>query len=241
MAAAAVPNRWSSLEYGPLNTLTEIVAIDGPAGAGKSTVARRVARELGMAFLDTGAMYRAATWRAMKHGVPLDDPERLVASTSSMQYQVLGDDAAPRIVLDGEDVTNRIRTPEVTGNIRCLDGIPRLREHLVAMQRELGALRPTVAEGRDMGTVVFPGAKCKIFLDASLDSRTRRRAAESTGHGADVDLERLREDIRLRDENDRSRAASPLRPADDAMIIDTTGMSLDEVTAAIVSLARERI
>ena len=224
-----------------MDRLTEIVAIDGPAGAGKSTVARRVARELGMAFLDTGAMYRAATWRALKEGIAMDDPDALTASTSSMKYALMGDEGAPRVMVDGQDMTKQIRTHEVTDNIRHLDGIPGLRAHLVALQREIASRRPTVAEGRDMGTVVFPDAKCKVFLDASLDSRTRRRAGELGGAADDVDLARLRDDIHRRDENDRSRAASPLRPADDAIIIDTTDMSLDEVTAAIVALARERL
>ncbi len=201
-------------------------------------MARRVAVALGYAFLDTGAMYRAATWRAMTHGADLDDPEATAASTRAMCLEMPDHDGVTRVIADGQDITEAIRTPEVTNLIYKLDQNPQVREVLVALQQEFGRRRPTVAEGRDMGTVVFPDAKCKVFLDASLDERTRRRAAELEARGIAVDRGALREEIRVRDEMARRRAVAPLRRAEDAVLVDTTGMSMDEVVARIVALAK---
>lgn len=220
---------------------TRIVAIDGPAGAGKSTVARRVAERLGFAFLDTGAMYRAATWRALARGVDLHDPEALEASTRDMRLEMDETPSGQRVTVDGEDVTAAIRTPEVTRLIYRLDQIPGVRRILVDHQRRFGERGPTVAEGRDIGTVVFPAAKCKIYLDASLDCRTRRRAAELAAKGLPVDFDQLREEIRDRDEKSRTRADSPLRRADDAVLVDSTDLTADQVVDALVALARERL
>lgn len=211
-----------------------VVAIDGPAGAGKSTVARRVAERLNYAFLDTGAMYRAATWRALRHNLPLDDRGALIESTRAMQLDL----ADGRIVVDGEDVTDAIRTSEVTRNIRALDGIPEIRERLGTLQRHFGESQPTVAEGRDMGTVVFPDAQCKIFLDAGLEERAKRRAAQLAGVPGETDVERIKADIEARDRNDRTRETAPLRMAPDAHRIDTTGLTIDEVVERIVDLVK---
>lgn len=226
-----------------MNTLTEIVAIDGPAGAGKSTAAKRVAQELGFSFLDTGAMYRAATWRAMHEAIDLGDPELLAQSTCAMHLDLRDEDGGLRVFVDGHDVTADIRTPEVTRQIYRLDQNADVRSHLVDLQRQYAATanRPTVAEGRDMGTVVFPKAKCKVFLDASIDERARRRAAELEAKGVAVDLDALRAEIHERDERSRNRAVSPLRRADDAVLLDTTHLTLDEVVDAIVKLAKERL
>jgi CMP/dCMP kinase len=220
---------------------TQTVTIDGPAGAGKSTVARRVAKELGFAFLDTGAMYRAATWRAMEHGVDLDDPAAGAASTRAMKLELDETPVGMRVRVDGTDVTDAIRTPEVTRLIYKLDQNPEVREVLVDLQRAFAATRPTVAEGRDMGTVVFPASRCKVFLEASLDERARRRALELEARGAVVDHTALRAEIHERDEQSRNRAASPLRPADDAVHLDTTGLDIDEVVSRICAFARERL
>ena len=222
-----------------MDEISDVVAIDGPAGAGKSTVARRVADTLGYAFLDTGAMYRAATWRALDRGVALDDPAALAESTRAMQFAVKEEGGGLRVWVDGQDVTDAIRTPEVTRAIYHLDHNPEVRACLVALQQAVGAQQPTVAEGRDIGTVVFPKARCKIYLDASLDERVRRRAEELEAKGMAVDRSVLREEIRRRDEKDMGRAISPLRCAPDAMRVDTTGMTLDEVVEKIVALARE--
>lgn len=220
---------------------SQVVAIDGPAGAGKSTVARAVAEALAFAFLDTGAMYRAATLRAMKLGVSFEDQEALVQSTTAMDYEQKDVNGVVRIFLDGEDVSEAIRSPEVTRNIYHLDQIPALRRHLVSLQQRFGNRQPTVAEGRDMGTVVFPHSKCKIYLDASLECRATRRALEMEARGLTVDRQLLLREIRERDENNMKRAESPLRPAEDAVLLDTTDMSVEEVIESIVRLARERL
>jgi len=221
------------------DTLTDVIAIDGPAGAGKSTVARRVADALDYAYLDTGAMYRAATWWAMHEQTDLDDPEATAAATRSMVLELRETDGALRVLVDDYDVSEAIRRPEVTQLIYKLDQNPDVRDHLVMLQRRFAAAHgPTVAEGRDIGTVVFPRAKCKIFLDASLDERTRRRAAQLAANGIAVDPAQLRADVRERDVKNRTRAVAPLRRAPDALLIDTTDMSLDEVVEAVVRHAR---
>lgn len=220
---------------------TQIVAIDGPAGAGKSTVARRVAAALGFSFLDTGAMYRAATWRALRHGMDLDDAAALESSTRKMRLEMEETDSGQRVLVDGEEVTAAIRTPEVTRLIYKLDQNSAVRRTLVELQRRFGEARPTVAEGRDIGTVVFPKAKCKIYLDASLECRARRRASELEAGGTPVDFDRLLAEIRERDEKSMRRADSPLRRADDAVLVDTTNLAADEVVARIAAIARARL
>lgn len=224
-----------------MDEITQIVAIDGPAGAGKSSTARRVAEALGFAFLDTGAMYRAATWWALHQGIDLNDAEALAKSTSAMQLDLSEQNGRQCVRVGGMDVTDAIRTPEVTRLIFKLDQNSMVRRCLVDLQREAGAKRPTVAEGRDIGTIVFPKARCKIYLDASLDERTRRRARELEAKGSAVDAAALRAEIHDRDEKARNRADSPLRQADDAVLVDTTYLSPDEVVADIVRLARERL
>ena len=216
----------------------DIVAIDGPAGAGKSTIARRVAEVLGFAFLDTGAMYRAATWWAMQEGIDLDDPAALEKATAEMELEIRDTGNTTRVLVGGQDVSGEIRTPEVTRNIHKLDRSPGVRAQLVELQRAIGSRAPTVAEGRDIGTVVFPNAKCKVYLDASMDVRAQRRADEFAKKGIPVDMAVVREDIRARDEKDMTRPVAPLRRADDAHVVDTTLLTPVEVVDAIVSLAR---
>lgn len=221
--------------------LTKVVAIDGPAGAGKSSCARRVATELGFSFLDTGAMYRAATWNAVHRGIDLDDAEALAEATRQMEL-VLDETAdGVRVTVDGHDVSQAIRTPEITRIIYKLDQRPAVREHLVELQRRFALRGPIVAEGRDMGTVVFPAARCKVFLDASVDERATRRMRQLEEKGMPGDFETIRREIAERDEMTRTRAVAPLRPAEDAVIVDSTGLTLDEVVAALVALARERL
>lgn len=223
---------------GPIERISHIVAIDGPAGAGKSSVARQAAGILGFDFLDTGAMYRSATWWALHQHVDLDDRESLSASTRAMDLLMLEANGSLKVLVGGHDVTEAIRTSEVTNAIRKLDTIPEVRECLVKLQREIGAKGPTVAEGRDMGTVVFPHAKCKIFLDASIEVRADRRARQLAGKGMEIDLKTLRTEIEERDESDRNREISPLRAAEDAYVLDTTSLSMDEVVEIVVNRAR---
>ncbi|MDP9400567.1 MAG: (d)CMP kinase [Actinomycetota bacterium] len=197
-----------------------VIAIDGPGGAGKSTVARAVAAALGFAYLDTGAMYRAVALAAL----------RGAAAPAEARFE-LGE----RVLLDGEDVTAAIRTPEVSAQASRLAADPEVRRNLVARQREVLALGDHVAEGRDIGTVVVPEAEVKVFLTASPEERARRRAAEL---GADP--EGVLRELRERDERDASRAASPLVPAPDAVRVDTTGLAVDEVVERIVALVGAR-
>ncbi|HOJ68401.1 MAG TPA: (d)CMP kinase [Candidatus Hydrogenedentes bacterium] len=218
-----------------------VVAIDGPAGAGKSTIARLVARELGFDYLDTGAMYRAATWYVLRLGVPMDNPEALTAAVGGMELRVEPGPGGARVWVNGTEVTDVIRTPEITANIWRVDEVPGVRQVLVARQREFGETHDTVAEGRDMGTVVFPDAPCKIYMDASPECRAQRRASELSARGLQVDVEQVLRDIVERDRKNMTRAVSPLRPAEDAVILDTTDSSLEEVSRKVLAIARERL
>lgn len=224
-----------------MSEATQIVAIDGPAGAGKSSAAREAARRLGFRFLDTGAMYRAATWRALRDGVSPNNKPALIASTRAMQLEMTEEADGLHVRVDGEDVTDAIRTPEITRQIKVLDQIPDVRAHLVELQRRFGESGPTVAEGRDIGTVVFPKAKCKIFLDASPEERARRRAEQLTAMGVPFDLEELKREIRDRDEASRKRRIAPLRQAEDAVLLDTTALDFEQVVQRLVAIAREKL
>jgi cytidylate kinase len=218
-----------------------IVAIDGPAASGKSTVSKAVARALEMPYLDTGAMYRAVTALALTRGLSLDDAETLTALALAhpVEFSYAGDPVPTAVMIDGLDVTEAIRTPEVDAAVSAVARVPGVRSALVARQREL-VDRNAVVEGRDIGTVVFPLAPVKVFLDASAEERARRRHVElnEAGHGLGNGV--VREGIARRDAADSSREASPLRAADDAYLLDTTGLSIDEVVSQIVALVRER-
>jgi len=208
-----------------------VIAIDGPAGAGKSTVARTVARALGIAYLDSGAMYRSAALAALRSGASLDDGAALGSMVRGLRMTV----ADGRVSLDGEDVTEVIRTPEVSAAASRVSVHPQVRDAMVQRQRALIAAGDYVAEGRDIGTVVSPDATLKVFLTASDAERARRRAADTGELPADVQAAQS-----LRDARDRGREHGALRPADDAVEIDTTGLSADEVAARIADLAAER-
>ncbi len=224
-----------------LGEATQIVAIDGPVGAGKSSVGRKVAHDLGFHFLDTGAMYRAATWWAVNQGIDLDDPSALAAATGAMDLDLSENEGAQVVTVAGQDITQAIRKPEITRQIYRLDRVPEVRTQLVKLQQEFGARQPTVAEGRDIGTVVFPKAKCKIYLDASVESRVQRRLDELKAKGVEMDAETLRRDIEERDHKSMTRATSPLRKAEDAILLDSTSLSFDGVIDAIVALARKSL
>jgi cytidylate kinase len=211
-----------------------VVTIDGPAGSGKSTVARRVAEKLGATFLDTGAMYRAITLAAVHDGVDLSDEQQLlgVVQGHRFDFEALGGRMLVRV--DGEEVTELIRDPELTAQVRHIAAAPRVREQLVAMQRAFAARHDRiVTEGRDQGTVAFPDAHAKFYLTADPAERAGRRAAELRAGGADVDLEQIRQAIEARDRSDENRAAGPLKPANDAITIDTTGLSIDGVVQRV--------
>ena len=208
-----------------------LIAIDGPAGAGKSTVARAVAEALGITYLDSGAMYRCVALAALHAGLPPDDAEAVTELAAGLSISFAGD----RVELDGEDVTAAIRDPDVSTAASRVSVHPSVRKAMVARQRQLIEAGPYVAEGRDIGTVVSPDAPLKVFLTADDGERARRRAAE-TGEPVDRVLARLAE----RDARDRDREHGALRPADDAVEVDTTGLRIEEVVARVVALARER-
>ena len=206
-----------------------IVAIDGPAGAGKSTVARRLAERLGFRYLDTGAMYRALTWLALERGISVEDGERLaeLAAAEPVELHETG-----RVVVDGTDVTATIREPRIDRAVPVVAGHAGVRRVMRERQRELAELGNAVIEGRDIGTVVVPDAEVKIYLVAERDERARRRTAERPGIGADA----LATDLRLRDESDAAR----MQPAEDAEQIDTTHLAVDDVVTRIEALVRAR-
>jgi len=218
-----------------------VIAIDGPAGAGKSTLAARLAQKLGYVNLESGAMYRALALKALACGVELGDEGRLHALAEGSQIELRPEADGNRVLLDGRDVSQRIRETDVTDAASKLSVHPRVRQWMVARQRELGAQGGIIMEGRDIGTKVFPHADVKIFLDAAPEVRGDRRFRQSPD--ARLPPEAVISELRERDRRDRTRAASPLEPAPDAVIIDSTGMTIDEVMAraeAIISARQKR-
>ncbi len=216
------------------------IAIDGPAGSGKSTIAARLARKLGYVNLESGAMYRALALKALEQQVPLDDAEALrqLAEGSVMQLEPCGD--GNRVLLDGRDISERIREADVTAAASRVSVHPLVRKLMVARQRELGAGGGVVMEGRDIGTAVFPHAEVKIFLDADPGVRAERRVLQNGSHSAE-EAQRVQAEIAARDQRDRSRAASPLVPAPDAVIVDTTRKSIDGVVAEVERIVKKAL
>ncbi len=220
-----------------------IVAIDGPAGAGKSTIARHLARHFGLLNLETGAMYRAFALKALRSAVPLDDAKALEELTRETEIRLEPGEEENLVLLDGEDVSGLIRNPTVTEAASRVSIFPAVRAWMVRLQQQVGARGGVVMEGRDIGTVVFPHAEVKIFLDAAPEVRGQRRYEQIGQKGASPappPNEVLR-DLRARDERDRNRADSPLKPAPDAVILDSTNMSLDQALAAAEAIVAEKL
>lgn len=209
-----------------------IIAIDGPSGAGKGTVARTVAETLGYRHVDSGAMYRAVGWRAERDHVPLDDEEAVARIAERACIEI----SATAVTIDGDDVTRAIRTPEIDRAAAAVARLPRVRDVLVGRQRQLGAGGGIVMEGRDIGTVVFPEADVKLYLDASPEERARRRAADPAHSAGSKPVSEVVTALAARDEIDRTRTASPLYAAPDAVVIDTTGKSIAEVVEEVMTL-----
>jgi cytidylate kinase len=218
-----------------------IVAIDGPAASGKSTVARALARRLGMGYLDTGAMYRSVAWLALRRGVALDDEEGLARLATEHPVTLTGEPGSGLSVVsvDGADVTSAIRTPEIDSAVSTVARVPSLRRLMVDAQRSAASTGDYVVEGRDIGTVVFPDADVKAFITASPEERARRRAADERAAGLTPNEEDTQARLEARDHKDSSRQASPLMTADDAFLIDTTGMSVEQVVDTIVQMVEE--
>jgi CMP/dCMP kinase len=216
-----------------------IIAIDGPVGSGKSTVARRVAEMLGYTHLDSGAMYRAVGLKALRDGVPLDSPERLSELAARARIDLAPRDGRLRVLLDGEDVTEAIRAPEVSHAASVVAVVPGVRHPMVAEQRRAGERGGVVMEGRDIGSVVFPHADLKVFLDASPEVRASRRQRELAEKGEPMEFEKVLAEVHLRDRRDREREMSPLVRAGDAVTVDNTAMDAEETARVIVLLAKE--
>ncbi len=218
-----------------------VITIDGPAASGKSTVARRLAKKLGISFLDTGAMYRAVTVAAMRAGINVRDEHGLLEllGKSDFRFWVSGDKM--RACVDELDVTEQIRQPEVTAQARYIASAPKLRERLVQMQRDFAASQKRiVTEGRDQGTVAFPDADMKFYLTADLSERAKRRQGELRAKGCTPTLEQIKQAIEERDKSDQNRAVGPLKPASDAMVIDTTDLSIEEVVEQALRCVEEK-
>uniref|UniRef100_UPI003D8E0C26 (d)CMP kinase n=1 Tax=Gordonia sp. B7-2 TaxID=3420932 RepID=UPI003D8E0C26 len=219
-----------------------VIAIDGPAGTGKSTVSKRLAEQVGAQYLDTGAMYRAATLAVLEADVPLDDSRGIEAAVADAMIELIPiGDGRSRVYLNGVDVSGPIRTDEVTNAVSAVSAVPAVRSKLVALQRQHSEDAFVVVEGRDIGTVVFPDAEVKIFLTATPEARAQRRHAQNLAAGRDSDYDTVLASVNRRDHLDSTRTVSPLRAADDAVVVDTSELSIDEVLAALRALVHDRI
>lgn len=217
-----------------------VVVVDGPAGSGKSTVCKLFAEKTGYTCLDTGALYRAVAWQAARSGVSLDDEEGLALLCRDIEVAMTGGTGTMVLMVGGEPIDSMIRTEEVGMAASKISRLPRVREALLPLQREAGRRGGLIAEGRDMGTVVFPDAEIKIFLEAASHERAKRRWLELRESGQDPDYDRIHEDIRIRDDQDRNRNLAPLKPSDDALVLDTTFMNIHDVVEAMVGLFKAR-
>ena len=218
-----------------------IITIDGPAASGKSTTARLLAQKLGASFLDTGAMYRAVTFAAIQAGVDLHDQEELLGILEKHKFEFSARQDRMTARIDGNDVTERLRDPQITANAKYIASAPKVREKLVRMQRQFAAdHKKIVTEGRDQGTVAFSDADIKFFLTAEPGERAKRRQAELQAKGSGESLEQIRSAIEERDKKDRLRTVGPLKPAEDAVLIDTTDLNIEEVVETLFGFVKER-
>lgn len=218
------------------------IAIDGPSGAGKSTMAKIIAKELGILYLDTGAMYRAVALKAIKSGIDTKDSEALAEMVKDIDLRIVYENGVQKVILDGEDVTDEIRTPAVTVGSSDVAVNPAVREKMVELQREIASENSVIMDGRDIGTHVLPNADVKIFLTASIEDRAKRRYEELKQKGMlKQSFEELKMEMEYRDKNDSTRAHSPLKKADDAILLDTTGFSVEESAKVILDIIRSRL
>ena len=214
-----------------------IVAVDGPSGTGKSTMCRALAKRMGAKYVDTGAMYRVATLAVLRAGVDPADTARVIEATADLPLAVSDDPDSTQVLLGGEDVKDEIRGPEVTRHVSAVSAIPEVRVNLVELQRKLAReAGRAIVEGRDIGTVVLPDAPAKIFMTASAEVRAQRRYNQDIAAGREADFDAVLADVQRRDDADSSRAASPLRPAEDAVLVDTSELTPDEVLEALTEV-----
>jgi CMP/dCMP kinase len=217
-----------------------VVTVDGPAGSGKSTVGRLLAQKLSYVYLDTGALYRAMALKVRMASLSPDSREKIAVLCGSTAIALRERDGSTRIVLDGEDVTELIRTPEISMLASTISALPEVRDALLSVQRDSARDGGVVAEGRDMGTVVFPGADVKFFLTAGAEERGRRRWLELRERGHEVSLEEVLRDVFQRDRQDSEREIAPLRPSDDGVLVDSTGKTIDEVVEEMLGAVRRK-
>ncbi len=220
---------------------TVAIAIDGPAGAGKSTIARILAKELEYIYVDTGALYRAVGYYMLEHGVKPEDAEAVVAQLPNVEVSLQFADGVQQVILNGENVSDKIRTPAVSMAASAVSAIPAVRQFLFDLQQNMAKTHNVIMDGRDIGTVVLPWAQVKIFLTASPESRAERRFLELREKGETVTFEEVLADMKQRDYNDSHRAAAPLKAADDAVIADTSGNTLEQSVALLKSIVKERL
>ena len=217
-----------------------ILAVDGPSGTGKSTTCRALAKKLDAKYVDTGAMYRVATLAVLRGGVDPADTDAVIAATANLPLEVSDDPDSTQVIFDGEDVSRVIREDEVTRNVSAVSAIPEVRQNLVELQRHLAAqAHRAIVEGRDIGTVVLADAPAKAFMTASAEVRAQRRHDQNRAAGIDSDFDTVLADVERRDAADSSRATSPLRPAGDAVLVDTSEMTPDEVLDALIAVVEE--
>jgi CMP/dCMP kinase len=212
-----------------------IIAIDGPAGSGKSTVSKLIAEKLGLLYIDTGAMYRALTLKAMARKIDLEDRDALTKLARDTKIDLLDVSGGLKVFLDGEDVSGLIRTPELTNNVKFIARVPGVRQEMVNLQRVIGGRSSAVLEGRDIGTVVFPEARFKFYLDADVEERSKRRHKELLASDQKANLSDIKNDVVRRDESDMKRDVGALRKAPDAVFVDTTDLSIEDVVEKLLS------
>lgn len=217
------------------------IAIDGPGGAGKSTLSRAIAKNLGFVYVDTGALYRAVGLYLLRRGVSAEETEKVREELKFLSVDLRFTDGEQRVLLNGEDVSELIRTPEVSMMASAASALPDVRKFLFEQQRALAREHNVVMDGRDIGTVVLPDAQVKLFLTASPEDRARRRYEELLSKGAAVGYEEVLADLKQRDENDSNRAVAPLKPAEDALIVDTTGNTLEKSLELLLKIVKERL
>ncbi len=217
-----------------------VIAIDGPAGAGKSTISKMVAKQLKYIYIDTGAMYRAVAWRVLQEYKPPISTEQIIASIQDIDIKLSYDDKQNlQVETNGTNVTTEIRTPQVTALVSQVAAVGQVREKMVELQRNMAKQGKILMDGRDIGTCVLPNADLKIYLTASADERANRRAKQMAQKGYNIDVEKIKADIIARDEADMNREISPLKKADDAVLLDTTDMTIDEVLKTIIKMVQD--
>ncbi|WP_341508564.1 (d)CMP kinase [Photobacterium damselae subsp. damselae] len=224
-----------------MSTHAPVITVDGPSGAGKGTLCMLLAEKLGWNLLDSGAIYRVLALAAIHHDVDLESEDALVPLAANLDVQFVAEGELVKVILEGEDVSNTLRTEKVGNTASKVAALPRVREALLRRQRAFSEAPGLVADGRDMGTVVFPSAEVKIFLDASAEERANRRMNQLQKKGLDVNFDSLLSEIQERDYRDRNRAVAPLHPAEDALTIDSTELTIEEVLAQVVAFAESKL